>query len=178
VNTVTKPVVARISHRIPGRVRIKVRAQRGNPAYFREAVASLSKNSLIHAIEANPRTGSMLIVHSGPLEDLLTRAEEELLFSVAGIEPEEVPILDRLLEDHLAPLASIPAALSAGEIDFSSLAFLGLVALSIAQIARGNVAVPAVTSLWYATNVLFMRRTASDETAGGAAAIQRGRVPR
>jgi len=163
---VTKPAVARISHHIPGRVRIKVRTQRGNSTYFRDAIASLTDNPAVEGVEANPRTGSMLIKYSGPLENILASAEEEMLFSLVGIEPEEVAVLDRLFEDHLAPLADIPAALSAGEFDFGSLAFLGLVIMSMVQIARGNVAVPAITSLWYATNVLLMRRATGGEAAG------------
>jgi hypothetical protein len=44
--------------------------------------------------------------------------------------------------------------LSSGMVDIPTLAFVGLLAVSVVQMSEGVVAVPAITALWYASSIL------------------------
>lgn len=50
-------------HAIPGRVRLRVPEMKGNPELAREIQAHLSSIKLVHRSEANPVTGSVLILY-------------------------------------------------------------------------------------------------------------------
>jgi hypothetical protein len=44
--------------------------------------------------------------------------------------------------------------LTAGLLDLPTLGIVGLLGVGVWQISRGDVAVPAVTALWYASSIL------------------------
>jgi hypothetical protein len=120
---------ARIASAVPGRLRLRFSAQRGDAAFF----ATLAPRALVLpgvlAARATPATGGLLLRFHGDLAALLEAAARERLF--AATLPRE------------AGLASRPAEL--GRIGGTALALLAVV-----QALRGAVLPPAVTLLWYA----------------------------
>jgi hypothetical protein len=53
-----------VEHAIPGRVRLRFRARKGDTDFFREVVKALSAHPAVDEIEANPCTGGVLVRHS------------------------------------------------------------------------------------------------------------------
>jgi hypothetical protein len=96
---------ARLSHRLPRRVRIKVHAHKGDVAYFDRAKKLVGSYPGVETVHANSRTGSLLIRHMGQFEFILKQAEEDLLFSLVNLEPEETLLLGLLPLPAAAPLA-------------------------------------------------------------------------
>jgi hypothetical protein len=87
---------ARLSHRVPNRVRIKVKAHKGNAGYFHRAKTLVRSYPGVEAVDSNHQTASLVIKHKGPLEDILAKAEQDLLFAVIEVEPEEALIFEFL----------------------------------------------------------------------------------
>jgi hypothetical protein len=96
---------AQLSHHLPRRVRIKVHAHKGNAAYFDRAKKLVSSYPGVEAVHANPRTGSLVIRHTGQFEVIVKQAEEDLLFSLVNLEPEETLLIKLLPLPAAAPLA-------------------------------------------------------------------------
>ncbi|MDW8370412.1 MAG: hypothetical protein RMK81_09075 [Geminicoccaceae bacterium] len=143
---------ARLVHRLPGRVRLKIDAKRGDRAWFDALALELSLLEGIRSVDANPRTASLLIHHEGPLERLLDELAERGLLRVASLEPQEIPLARRLAERAAAVDAGLRRA-TAGELDLGGAALLGLLLLALVQAARGQLAGPAVSLLWYASSL-------------------------
>lgn len=143
---------ARLVHRLPGRVRLKVDGRRGDRAWFDAVALELALLDGIRAVEANPLTASFLIHHEGPLERLLDELAGRGLVRVASGEPREIPLPRRLAERAAVLDAGLRQA-TAGELDLRGAALLGLLGLALVQAARGQFAGPAVSLLWYASNL-------------------------
>lgn len=146
---------AYLSHIAMGRVRLKIPAKRGNKEYFQALETALAAHSDIDAVQANPRTGSVLILHSGSLDlaALAQQAEEQSWFQLETL----VPISESLHSLAKRQLDWIDALLrrsSGSRLDNSSLIFLTLAFLAGRQIANGQIAPPAVTVLWYLYELL------------------------
>lgn len=143
---------ARLVHRLPGRVRLKVDGRRGDRDWFDAVALELALVETIRSVEASPLTGSLLIHHEGPLERLVDELAGRGLVRVETLEPREVPLPHRLAERAAAVDAGLRRA-TAGELDLRGAALLGLLALAIVQAARGQLAGPAVSLLWYASSL-------------------------
>lgn len=143
---------ARLVHRLPGRVRLKVDGRRGDRDWFDAVALELALVETIRSVEANPLTGSLLIHHEGPLERLVDELAGRGLVRVEPLEPREVPLPHRLAERAAVVDAGLRRA-TAGELDLRGAALLGLLALAIVQAARGQLAGPAVSLLWYASSL-------------------------
>jgi hypothetical protein len=146
-----EPEPARLVHRLPGRVRLKIDGRRGDRAWFDALALELALVEGIRAVEANPLTGSLLIHHEGSLERLLEQLAARGFVRVESSEPREIPLPRRLAERTAALDAGLRRA-TAGELDLKGAALLGLLGLALVQAARGQFAGPAVSLLWYASN--------------------------
>ena len=111
--------LAHVEHRIPGRMRLRVRARRGDAGFF-ERAADLGRVPGVRAVHSNVQTGSILVEHAGDEAAVLAAAREQGLFGVAP--PTQSP----------NPLAGVetPARLNA--------AALGLAGAGLLQVARGQ----------------------------------------
>lgn len=147
-----EPEPARLVHRLPGRVRLKIDGRRGDRAWFDATALELSLLEGILAVDANPLTGSLLIRHEGPLERLLRELAERGLLRVASLELQEIPLARRLAQRAAAVDEGLRRA-SAGELDLAGAALLGLLLLALVQAARGQLAGPAVSLVWYASSL-------------------------
>ncbi len=115
-----------VEHMIAGRVRIRFRSRRGDSAFFEEVVKTLSLFPQVDGIEANPRTGSVLIKHRA------TRDEIAALGLAAA-----------------APAAS--PRRRTGETSANDTAMtLGLSGLALVQALRGRMFGSASEQFWHA----------------------------
>ena len=140
----SEPPAARVVHRVPGRLRLRIEGKRGDREWFDEAAAGLAMLRGVEAVATSPRTSSLLLRHCRPAEEVLADAAVRGLFT---------------LPDEATAGASAAARLqaAAGGLGASEglAALLALAALR--QVWRGNIMPPAVTLLAYAATVLATR---------------------
>ena len=149
---------AQIVHSVPGRMRIRVPAMRGNDDFFQRAAGHLARLEGVTQAQANSRTASILLLHVGVSSQTVGEwAEREALFSLAaqdqaqrgkGVTPWEAASWSMDSMD-----AGLKAATS-GFLDVRSVVFVGLVAMAVRQISKGNFMAPAATLLWYALELV------------------------
>ena len=151
---------AYVKHRMPGRVRLKIPARRGDEAYFELLAETLAGCDQIRQLQLNPPTASLLIQHGDASFDAIADyAVASALFIVAIDGETDLPALDNL---SVASWSSLGVSqfdqqlsqLSAGRIDLRSLFFLGFMGLTIHQAAKGHIMSPASTFFWRALELL------------------------
>jgi hypothetical protein len=123
-----------LTHDAPGRVRYRIAARRGDPAFFARIGKELLKCEMVQTVEINPLTGSILVLHAAQPAEITHYAEQHGLFRLGG-EP-LVPSADKPAPDALGLLPPL---------------FIGL---GLYQLLQGNVLAPAVTLFWYAFSLM------------------------
>ncbi len=157
--------LARVSHALPGRIRIRIDEKRGDEAYFADLKQALAEVPDIIDAETNSRTGSVLVRLFGDGLSVWRYAEESGLFHVAEKG-------SRLLEG--APLVAANAASNGRQAPAKKLRssvrhpanwrpviLLGLLGLGIAEAIEGNITVPALSAFWYAYHLYLLPDAAS-----------------
>lgn len=139
---------ASLTHEVPGRLRYRIAARRGDREFYARIGAELLKCEMVQTVEINPMTGSVLVIHTTEPEAITRYAEQHGLFRLGG-EP-SAPSTD------IAPL------------DLRSLLPPLLIGLGLYQLAQGNVLAPAATFFWYAFSLL---NADTDQAALEAGAI-------
>lgn len=125
---------AQISHAMPGRTRLRLTEHRGDAAFFASVASGVSALPGVYKVETRPLTGSVLIQHFGPLDKLGDAARSAGLFS---FETEEAVGRDD----------------SGVKFDPKPLVAFALAGLAMWQISREKVVPPALTLLWYASQL-------------------------
>ncbi|MCS6878939.1 MAG: hypothetical protein RMK73_05760 [Geminicoccaceae bacterium] len=148
-----EPEPARIVHRLPGRVRLRIDRRRYDTAWFDALALELALSERVRSVEVNPRTASVLVYHEGPLEPLLDELAARGFVRVESLAPREIPVAQRLAE-RAGALDDRLRRATAGELDLRGAALLALLLLALVQVIRGQVAGPAVSLLWYASNLV------------------------
>ena len=123
-----------IEHVIPGRLRLRFRAERRNADFFRQLACHLAQLPTVERIVTNPLTGSVLIFHRGSPAEIATRAGA--VQRAPSVELPDAPrraVHTRQFSRYIPPPAT--------------LAFCGL---ALYQLARGRVANSAAQQFWYA----------------------------
>jgi hypothetical protein len=162
---------AYITHATQGRVRIKIPDRKGDSTYFaslKEKLAGLSELPGIQRVEANPMTGSILVLHTldlqaTDLEMVAQYSEFNNLFRLRESLPVQRPASGRR-EQSLRENNGQAGSRTGSEIDPKVLAILGFVGVAIIQLKRGHIMMPAITALWYAYSLMKERQ---GEAAGG-----------
>ncbi len=160
--------VAEIEHRIPGRIRLRVRARRGDPAFFVRLEAALAAVPGVRNVRANPQTGSVLIEHGGDEKAVLARARDQGLRTT---EP-----TDKLPALRPAPPPDRGKGTPASPLD---LAALGLAGAGLMQLVRGEAVGSASENLWNAYGLYAVTRQALPSAflvAFGLFQVARGEV--
>jgi hypothetical protein len=129
---------AEIVHAMHGRARLRIAARRGDDRFFTTLAAGLSAHPGVTKVEVAPLTGSVLIRHLAPFEEIGAAAEKAGLFRLGEAEAGAAP---PLLEWPKLPVDP-KLALAVG---------LGLAALW--QLGQGKALPPALTLLWYASRL-------------------------
>jgi len=127
-----------LEHQLPGRIRLRIPAKRGDCAFFETAEQGLAANAAIKEVIANPETGSLLIRYTGDIGGLATEAAERGMFTVqrpkAGQRSKAGPTRPK----PAAPVAPINTAA------------LGLSGLGLYQVAQGRALGSASEIFWNA----------------------------
>ena len=131
---------ARLVHAIPGRMRLRLPAMRGDDPYFYRLREALLEQAPGAAISISPTTASILVEDAelSP-HDLARLARERGWFTL---------IMKRDAGTEQPLSAGMTGLLGASGATPSLVAIL--VALAILQVARGHVMVPALSLLWFA----------------------------
>lgn len=170
--------LARVTHALPGRKRVKIDEKRGDEAYFAAVRKAFADCPGVEEVEINDATGSILIHHACDDLPLWDYAATNGLFHVGG---KNLP----------ASVASLPVAANApltwnqarnrrpasvlDARNWRPLIFLALMAIGIAQAVRGNIAFPALTAFWYALHLLPAPSGSKDIASSLAEAVPPGR---
>lgn len=126
--------LAEFVHAMPGRARLRISDRQGDAGFFSSLATSLSAIAGVSKVSVTPLTGSVLIQHVGPLSRIGAAAAEARLFAVGEPAP-------------AAPPASGPA------IDPKIMLSLALCGAAAWQLSKDRVLPPALTLLWYASNL-------------------------
>ena len=122
-----------LEHQLPGRIRLRIPAKRGDCAFFETARHALTGTAAVQEVVANPHTGSLLIRYSGDVNGLAAEAAERGMFTVQR--PKAVP---RRTPRPAGPVAPVNTAV------------VGLSGLGLYQVARGRSLGSASEIFWNA----------------------------
>jgi len=145
---------AHICHHLSTRLRIRIPSQKGERDYFASVAKRLAQAKGIDRLEANPATGSILMMGEALEPGEIARVgREQALFELEPPQAQGVSLSQRLV----APLREVSYSLNRftkGEVDLAGLAFLALLATGLYQLSRGNFrAPPWYTAFWYAMGI-------------------------
>jgi hypothetical protein len=144
----SEPPRAFVSHRLPGRLRLRIEGKRGDRAWFDDAAATLAMLAGVEEVATSPRTGSIRLRHARPAEDVLAAAVARGLFTLADAGAGEGTAAERL--------RAAAGGFTAGE----GLAVV-LTLAAVRQVLRGQILPPAVTLLAYAATAWATRERQS-----------------
>jgi hypothetical protein len=130
-----------IVHQVPGRMRIRIPAMRGDADYFLDLAGRLGNIAGMAAVKANPATASIVMQFSGNPQSVLEHLRE------LDLDP-----AIKLHDTQAASGSGIrPLRLVTGrDINPMFMAGLALALMGLVQTYRGKVAVPSITAFWYA----------------------------
>jgi hypothetical protein len=149
---------ARISHELPGRVRLKIPERRGDARYFASLKAQISALSGVERVQVSALAASILIEHDrSTLEGIMDVLRDKELFEVLSDASSAVPAVDSAHAGMLA-LDDALSRISRGTADLRTLVLLVLLGLAVRQLLRGQILAPAVSLLWYAYELVRWAR--------------------
>lgn len=147
---------------LPGRVRFRSAAVKGNEAAETAVVESLIRLPGVASVEVNPVSGSILVRHDKDriAPDLLLVA----LLKILGLEEEflrtPISVLSREITDFGESLNRTVFQLTGGLTDLRTAALVALLVVGIAKLRRdwGGAWPGGVTLLWWASTSLFQTK--------------------
>ena len=145
--------VAHIVHSLPGRTRLKLPNRRGEPDYFTRLSECLSQCAGVVRVQANLRTGSLLLEHTVSLEQIAAFAQTHQLFTLAPPESLQQEITAST-QASLRWLNRQLAQAGEGLLNVRVVLIVGLAGLTLIQVARGQILLPATNLLWFLAQVL------------------------
>lgn len=148
---------AYISHKSPGRLRIRIPERRRDAAYFAAVRQRLSDWEGVEHVEVNPATAGVLVLHNGGFFDQQATNDLFALVEPFEIEVEIKPLILRA-KQKVKDFDAILRQLAGGHADLRTLVFLGLIVAGVGQLRKGNVTAPATTLFWYAGDMLGLWR--------------------
>ena len=142
-----------VEHAVAGRARLRLPAMRGRRDYLEPLAEALRAHATVESVEVNPTTGGLLVRHRGGDPAAIWRAAADAgWFTFDGDEPGPDAVLGRLDEGRRNAQEWSLRWLQSRRLHRS--AFVGLMSLGVRQMARGQVAAPALTLFWYALNTV------------------------
>jgi hypothetical protein len=123
---------ALLEHQLPGRIRLRIPAKRGDGAFFETVRRDMAGTAAVQEVIANPHTGSLLIRYTGDIGKLATETAERGLFTVQRAK---------------AASRQPKAAATASPINTAA---VGLSGLGLYQVARGRSLGSASEIFWNA----------------------------
>ena len=145
---------AHIVHQARGRIRLQVREKCKDPDYFEAISKQLEGLPGIDEVRTNPTTGSIILLHS--LEnntELLERLPQLALFEITACHKQDASAFTPL-RSGLNGIEQLLRNGTAGSVDLKTVAFIGVMGLTLHQIMRGQVLGPALPMLWNAFSLI------------------------
>jgi hypothetical protein len=142
---------AAISHSAHGRTRFRLISKRRQGPFFAQVAERLRRMDGVRQVEVNPTTGSVLVRHDLPLEELIRRARGEALFGVDESSPQR---LRDELGQQFGSLNDAISHLTEGRLDLADISLLLLIVVGLQQMSAGQFALPALSAFWYAGALL------------------------
>ena len=152
------PPSATLEHLTPDRARLRLPSLRREREALEELAHAMVDLPGVYSVEANPLTAGILIRYQGDFDELSKAALKAGLFIMEA--PEPGPDVMHGLRGRMRDMEKLLRRNSAGSIDVNTAAFLFFSLVAMVQLARGRIAMPALSALWYALNSL---RSASFE---------------
>jgi hypothetical protein len=145
---------AYIVHQIRSRLRLRLPEKCQDADYFTSLENELSSLPLFSEVEVSPVSGSVLLFHPFHAPDTVKMELENLgLFQLIDTKPPAVSPMEAVTA-RIARTDSLINEISAGGLDFRTLAFLIAMVLTLQQAARGNFAGPAIPMFLTALGLL------------------------
>jgi hypothetical protein len=152
---------AEVVHHIDGRTRLRVPSQLRNRRFFDEAEQRLRSMEGVEAIQTNSTTGSILLVHRGPLDRIVDDAKNAGVLDILPVRKKAVlqgqPLSTRLV-DSIERADRWVADRTHGSLDLSGIASLGMAGAGVVQLLRRKVLPPAMALFWYAMVLIPRKR--------------------
>ena len=151
---------AKVVHRTSTRTRLRTRGMKGNAEYFAQIQTALRAMDGVRNVQVNPLTESILIEHEASIDPLLREAETRGYLQLETGEAQRPPYLERLGHALRESDQNLERA-TTGKMNLDTLAFFGLLAGGVYQVANGHGLPAGVTLLRYAIELM----TGAAETA-------------
>jgi hypothetical protein len=146
-----------IVHQTAGRLRLRLPQRRKDVIYLEALAAAAAELPGILAAQANPVTGSLLLLYEEDEADTFADAFDRLVDThgiVLQFGTPPLPPVRPALQRGLAGIDSYLGQLSQQSTDLRSVGVLFFLVLSLVQLGRGQVLAPATSLLWYALDLL------------------------
>jgi hypothetical protein len=140
---------ARIVHRLPGRLRIKVDSYKRDEAFFSMLSNALRSCPGVLEVTANPVTASVLIEHATAEAKIVQFIGAHKLLDVRSGEASPASAQAQMTAGLQGFSRELRSA-TGGVLDLDAVIIMGLTGLAIQQAIEGNIMVPAASLLWYA----------------------------
>lgn len=150
------PQCAEFRHRVPGRARVRLKSPVADAKRLEDLADLLSVLAGVHKVDINPATGSILFRHEHACDPLIAAEEAGLLRILLPPEAEPFDPAEAILERIGQADAAISRA-SGGRMDAMQAAMVGLVLGGLVQLARGQIAGPALTLFGQAATLAMAR---------------------
>ena len=159
---------ARIVHRLPGRLRIKVDSHKRDVAFFSMLRNELRSCPGVLEVTANPVTASVLIQHAAAETKIVQFVTAHKLLNVRSGDAGPAGAQAQMTAGLQGFSRGVQGA-SGGVLDMDALIVMGLTGLAIQQAIEGNIMVPAASLLWYAYSAARMPPLERDRQSDGSA---------
>lgn len=155
---------AHVSHCTSHRLRIKIPLKRGSESFFRTMEERFSTLPGIESVEANPLTGSVLLIHQSDTQSLCRLIQQRRIVNLKETLKRQTTLRQditrgvKIVNTHVA-------SMTGGKVDLLDVAGLSLLSAGIYQLLKGNFMAPAwYTAFWYAFGLLSKGQSASDDS--------------
>jgi len=160
---VPNPTEGYISHETSGRLRVKFPAHKGDENFFQKLGKKLLSCPGVQKVEANPSTGSVLLLHESDSQAIVEFARGKRIFHLSEPKKGESAVPQSVISSFAGLNERVKSAMS-GQVDLWGITSLLLIGAGVYQVARGNlVAIPWYTALYYGANILLKSREGGSE---------------
>jgi hypothetical protein len=143
---------AYIVHSTTGRVRFRFPDQRGNAEFFDSIAMALARHANVLEARASAHTGSVLVLHTGDLAQLIAHAQKHGLFDVGAPPP---PLTSfRRIRDAIDVVDDRVAKETGDTLSVGKLMFFGLLGAGIFQVNRGHLLPAGMTLFKHALELM------------------------
>jgi len=141
-----------IVHSTTGRVRFRFPDHRGNAEFFDSVAMGLARHSSVLEARASAHTGSVLVLHTGDLSQLIAHAQKRGLFDVSAA---PLPLASfRRIRDVLTDVDDRVAKGTGETLSVGKLLFVGLLGAGLFQANRGHLLPAGVTLIKHALELM------------------------